>query len=183
MLTVRRSGPCEDVSFVSAGGRPVLLATLDVPFADEAIAFAVDCAVESGQPLVVANVVEIVPTYVSLVGYCYIENEELQRELLKPADLAHSLGVRVERLRVCSPHPLDALLQVATERRPGVLVFGPDRARLRRRIYERAARRIRERASCLVWTETEPMPDQAAALAMPRRGPRVLVTSVLRRRK
>ena len=36
MLTVRRSGPREDVSFVSAGARPVLLATLDVPFAEEA---------------------------------------------------------------------------------------------------------------------------------------------------
>jgi nucleotide-binding universal stress UspA family protein len=182
MLTVRRSGPREDVSFVSAGARPVLLATLDVPFAEQAIAFAVDCAVESGAPLVVVNVVEIVPTYAGLVGYGYTENEALQRELIKPAELAHSLAVRVERLRVCSPHPLDALLEVAAERRPGVLVFGPDRARLRRRKYERATRRLRGRATCLLWTETEPIPDQAA-LAMPRARRRVLVTSVLRRKR
>jgi nucleotide-binding universal stress UspA family protein len=181
MLTVRRSGPGEDVSGVSAAARPVLLATLDVPFAEEAATFAVDSAVESGQPLVVVNVAEIHPTHWSLVGYGYIERDELQRELGKPAALAHSLAVRVERLRVCSPHPIDALLEVVAERNPGILVFGPDRTHMRRRKYERAARCLRERSTCLVWTETEQMPEQAA-LALPRRGPRVLVTSVLRRK-
>jgi hypothetical protein len=129
----------------------VLLATLDVPFAEDATVFAVDSAVESGQPLVVVNAAEIHPTRWSLLGYGYIEKEALQSELLKPAELAHSLAVRVERLRVCSPHPVDALLEVVAERRPGVLVFGPDRSRLRRRTYERAAKRIREKTSCLVW--------------------------------
>jgi nucleotide-binding universal stress UspA family protein len=182
MLTVRHSGPREDVSVVSSGARPVLLATLDVPFAEEATAFAVDSAVETGQPLVVVNVAEILPTHWSLVGYGYIEREELQCELRKPAELAHSLAVRVERLRVCSPHPVDALLEVVAERNPGVLVFGPDRAHIGRRKYERAARRLRERTGCLVWTDAEPLPEDAA-LAIPRRGPRVLVTSVLRRKR
>jgi hypothetical protein len=129
----------------------VLLATLDVPFAEDATVFAVDSAVESGQPLVVVNAAEIHPTRWSLLGYGYIEKEALQSELLKPAELAHSLAVRVERLRVCSPHPVDALLEVVAERRPGVLVFGPERSRLRRRTYERASKRIREKTSCLVW--------------------------------
>lgn len=181
MPTVRRSGPRDDVSFLSARTRPVLLATLDVPFAEEATAFAVDSAVESGQPLIIVNVAEIHPTHWSLVGYGYIENEELQRELRKPAELAQSLAVPVERLRVCSPHPLDALLEVVAERNPGVLVFGPDRRHVRRRKYEHAAEFLRARTGCLVWTEAEPIADQAA-LAMPRRGPRVLVTSVLRRK-
>jgi hypothetical protein len=182
MLTVRRSGPREDVSFVSGGVRPVLLATLDVPFSKDAAVFAVDSAVESGQPLVIVNVAEIVPTHWSLVGYGYIERDELQRELVKPAELAHSLAVRVERLRVCSPHPLDALLEVVAERNPGVLVFGPDRTYMRQRKYDRAARRLRERTGCLVWTEADTTPEDAA-LAKPGRGPRVLVTSVLRRKR
>ena len=160
----------------------MLLATLDVPFEEDATVFAVDSAVESGQPLVVVNVAEVLPTRWTLVGYGYLERAELQDALRKPAELAHSLAVNVERLRVCSPHPIDALLEVVAERNPGVLVFGPDRSCLRRRTYERAARRIRERSSCLVWTEAEPMPEDAA-LAMPRRGPRVLVTSVLRRKR
>jgi nucleotide-binding universal stress UspA family protein len=181
MLTLRRSGPREEELLLSAGARPVLLATLDVPFAEEATAFAVDTAVESGQPLVVVNAAEILPTTWSLLGYGYIEREDLQDELRQPAQLAHSLAVHVERLRVCSPHPVDALLEVVAERRPGVLVFGPERSRMRPRTYERAARRIRERATCLVWTATDTALE-SVELASPRRGPRVLVTSVLRRK-
>ena len=158
MLTLRRSGPREDESVLFAGARPVLLATLDVPFAEDASAFAVDSAVESGQPLVVVNVAQVQPTRWSLVGYGYIERDDLQGELSKPAQLAQSLAVRVERLRVCSPHPVDALLEVAAERNPAVLVFGPERSRMRRRTYERAERRVRERASCLVWTPTTHVP-------------------------
>ena len=59
--------------------------------------------------------------------------------------------VSVERLRIRSPRPVEALLQVVAERRPGVLVFGPDQARLRARTYRKAAKAIRARASCLVW--------------------------------
>jgi universal stress protein family protein len=138
-----------------SASRPVLLATLDVPFAEEATAFAVDSAVESGQPLVVVNAAEIHPTRWSLLGYGYIEREDLQEELRKPAELAHSLAVHVERLRVCSPHPVDALLAVVAERRPGVLVFGPDPSRLGRRKHARAVKRIRERTSCLVWLASD----------------------------
>ena len=152
MLTLRHSGTRDEVAVTASDARrPVLLATLDVPFAEDATVFAVDSAVESGQALVVVNAAEIHPTRWSLLGYGYIEKEDLQSELLKPAELAHSLAVRVERLRVCSPHPVDALLEVVAERRPGVLVFGPDRSRLRRRTYERASKRIREKTSCLVW--------------------------------
>lgn len=151
MLTVRRRGPSEVAPLAAAPARPVVLATLDVPFDEEATVFAVDSAVESGQPLVVVNAAQILPTTVSLLGYGYIERDDLQGELSKPAQLAQSLAVHVERLRVCSPHPVDALLEVVAERNPGVLVFGPDRKRLRRWTYARAASRIRKRVSCLVW--------------------------------
>jgi len=171
-----------DVSSASpSASRPVLLATLDVPFAEEATVFAVDAAVESGQPLVVANVVEVQPTRWSLVGYGYIENEELQRNLLKPAELAHALAVQVERLRVCSPHPVDALLALVVERDPGVLVFGPEPSGMRRRTYERASRRIRERTNCLVWTAADPAPEHAEFARRPE-GRRVLPRFISRRR-
>ena len=151
MLTLRRSGPREDVSALAGGGRPVLLATLDVPFAEDATAFAVDSAVESGQPLLLVNVAEVLAAPWAFLGYGYIEREDLQDELRKPAELAQSLAVKVERLRVCSPHPIDALLELVGERNPGILVFGPDRSRLKPRIYRRAAKAIRKRATCLLW--------------------------------
>lgn len=151
MLTQRRRISREDVSALGSGDRPVLLATLDVPFSEEATVFAVDSAVESGRPLILVNAAEVLPTTYTVLGWGYVEREDLQDALRKPAELAHSLAVRVERLRVCSPHPVDALLEVVAEREPALLVFGPDRAQLSRRRYRKAERAVRERVSCLVW--------------------------------
>jgi len=154
MLTLRRRISREDVSVFSSGDRPVLLATLDVPFSEEATAFAVDTAVESGKSLVLVNAAEVLPTAYTLLGYGYVEREELQEAVRKPAEPAHSLAVPGERLRVCSPHPVDALLEVTAERDPAILVFGPDRAHLPSRRYRRAERAVCERAPCLVWTSS-----------------------------
>jgi nucleotide-binding universal stress UspA family protein len=151
MLTLRRRISREDVSALDRGDRPVLLATLDVPFSEEATEFAVDTAVESGKPLILVNVAEVLPTAYTVLGWGYVERQDLQDALRKPAELAHSFAVRVERLRVCSPHPVDALLEVVAERDPAVLVFGPDRRHLSGRRYRKAERAVRERASCLVW--------------------------------
>jgi hypothetical protein len=129
-----------------------MLATLEVPFDPASAAFAVEASVEAGQPLIVVNVVELLLTPCSLVlGYDQAESQEVTDALAAPAVLAQSLGVRVERLRVRSPHPVDALLELVAERRPGLLVFGPDRARLKPRLYAKAVRKIRQRAACLVW--------------------------------
>jgi nucleotide-binding universal stress UspA family protein len=136
-----------------AAGRPVLLATLGVPFDPAAAAFAVDAAVEAGQPLVVANVVQLPPLGMSVaMGYDQLPDPPEEAEALRaPAELARSLGAEVERLRVRSPRPLEALLELTAERAPGLLVFGPDRTRIRDRTYRKAARALRQRASCLVW--------------------------------
>jgi nucleotide-binding universal stress UspA family protein len=153
MLTQRRNGIGEDLSLLSASSRPVLLATMEVPFDDDAAAFAVDAAVECGQGLIVANVVEmpLAPMCVML-GYGALDPpDEDAARLRAPAELAHAFGVEVERLRVRSPHPLDALLDLVAELDPGLFVFGPDRSKLKPRTFRKAAKRIRERASCLVW--------------------------------
>jgi Universal stress protein family len=132
--------------------RPVLLATLDVPFDEEAAAVAVDAAVETGQPLIVANCVQLPPLVLSvLLGYDQLDDPELTASIRRPVDLAAALGVQVEWLRVRSFHPVDALLTLVAERTPGLLVFGPDRRKLRRRAYRVAARAVSRRASCLVW--------------------------------
>jgi nucleotide-binding universal stress UspA family protein len=153
MLTLRRSGPGLDNALVASGKRPVMLATLEVPFDDEAAAFAVDAAVECGQKLIVANVVEIPLGPMCLfMDYGALDPpEEDAARLRAPAQLAHELGVEVERLRVRSPHPVDALLELVAEREPGLLVFGPDRSKIRPRSFRRVAKKIRSRATCLVW--------------------------------
>ena len=134
-------------------GRPVLLATLGVPFDPRASEFAVDAAVETGEPLIVANVVELPPLGMSvMLGYDQLPYSPEDAEAFRaPAELAHSLGAEVERLRVRSPRPIGALVQLTAERGPGLLVFGPDPRRLKRRTYRKAASALRQRASCLVW--------------------------------
>jgi hypothetical protein len=78
-------------------------------------------------------------------------SEEAAANLRAPAELAHSFGVTIERLRVLSPHPIDALLELVTERKPGLLVFAPDRAAVKPRNYRRTAKKIADKAPCLVW--------------------------------
>jgi hypothetical protein len=86
------------------------------------------------------------------MGYGPLEpSEEVGANLRAPAELAHSLGVALERLRILSPHPIDALLEVVKERRPGLLVFAPDRTAVKPRSYRRAAKKIAAKAPCLVW--------------------------------
>jgi hypothetical protein len=140
------------VAPVSGVARPVMLVTLDVPFEAEATAIAVDAAVESGQPLIIVNAAEVPLGPISLaMGYEYVGTDEVEQALRAPAALAVGLAVDVERLRLCSPRPIDALLELVAERRPGLLVIGPDRERLKRRTYTKLVKRVRERAACLVW--------------------------------
>jgi nucleotide-binding universal stress UspA family protein len=137
---------------LGSSGRPVLLATLRVPFEPEACALAVDAAVESGHPLIVVVLAELRPLPLSvMLGYDQIDSPEEEAAFAAPAALAASLGVQVERLRVRSPRPVAALLELIAEREPGLVVFGPDRARLSGRAFRKVARALQDQPSCLVW--------------------------------
>ena len=153
MVILLRSRPREDISQASSRGRPVLLATLEVPYDRAAAAFAVDAAVECGQRLIVANVVEMpLGPMCLMMGYGALDpSKDDEAKLRAPAELARDLGVEVERVRVRSPHPLDALLELVTEREPALLVFGPDRSRVKPCAFRKAAKKIRDRVGCLVW--------------------------------
>ena len=130
-----------------------MLGTLDVPFAPQAVTFAVESATESGQRLIVANFVERPPLPLSaILGYDDLPYPpDLADALSAPAVLAKSLGIEVTRLRVRSLHPIQAMLETIAEEEPGLFVFGPDRAKLGWLRYRLAARAIRSRASGLIW--------------------------------
>ena len=92
----------------TAKGRPVMLATLDVPFDANAVTFAVDSAVELGQRLIVANFRERAPLPLSAMLGCddLPYPPQMEESLAAAATLARSLGVDVTRLRVKSFHPI-----------------------------------------------------------------------------
>ncbi len=153
MPTLQRRRPAALTRPDDAKGRPVMLATMDVPFASDAVVFAVDSAVELGQRLIIANFVERAPLPLSaMLGYDDLpDRPELTDSLLAPVALAQSLGLEVTRLRVKSFHPVQAMLEVLSEESPGIFVFGPDRRRIGRLRYLRVVRAIRSRAAALVW--------------------------------
>src|SRR5215467_8018608 len=159
MPVVQQSRPQAPVAPRGSPGRPVLLATLDVPFDHDAVVFAVDSAVEMGARLIVANIVEWAPLPLSsIMGYDELPyTPEMAESLAEPVRLAKSLGVEVTRLRVKSLHPVPALLEAVAEQDPGILVFGPDRRRMMRVRYWRAARAIRARVTTLVWMADGPV--------------------------
>jgi nucleotide-binding universal stress UspA family protein len=145
-------------AITSAAGRPILLATLGAPFDEEAVGVAVDAAVESGEALIVANITRLEPLGLSmLMGYDALEEftPDVSRSVRRPARLAAEFGLRVERLRVRSPRPVSALLELVRERQPGLVVFGPDRRRLSRRLYRRATDALCAGIGCLVWLPPE----------------------------
>src|SRR6516165_10884358 len=154
MPAATRRAPAAPGQSARGGGRPVMLATLDVPFDANAVTFAVDSAVELGQRLIVANFHERAPLPLSaMLGYDDLPYPpQLEESLKAPATLALSLGVEVSRLRVKSFHPVQAMLEVVAEQAPGIFVFGPDRARIPRLRYRRAVRALRSRTGTLLWT-------------------------------
>jgi nucleotide-binding universal stress UspA family protein len=80
-----------------------------------------------------------------------LPHEEDYEAVRATAERAAASGLRVEHLRVTSPRPAKALVQVANERRAGLLVLGPMLDRVSRASFRRAARAVRRSATCLVW--------------------------------
>lgn len=135
--------------------RPVVLATLSVRIDPSAEEMAIASALESGAPLVVVNAMRLppYPATIMLLGApaATLPDEEDLDAVRATAQRAAALGIQTELLRVTAQRPVRAVLEIAEERKAGLLVFGPDLARTRRRVFRRAARAVRRGASCLVW--------------------------------
>jgi nucleotide-binding universal stress UspA family protein len=135
--------------------RPVLLATLQVRVDPSAERMAIDSAIEAGVPLLLVNLIRLPPyaTTMILLGpeQMTLPHEEDLDAVRATARRAAELGVKTELLRVRTTRPVRALLEVASERDAGLIVFGPHLGRVGRMRFRRAARRIRREAACLVW--------------------------------
>jgi nucleotide-binding universal stress UspA family protein len=136
----------------SAAG-PVVLATLSSRVEPEAERLAIESAVETGVPLLVVNVMPMPACPRALVlggpGALNFPHEEDYEAVRATAQRAAAWGIQVEHLRVTSPRPAKALVQVANERGAGLLVLGPKRKGIFR--FWRAAREVTRNANCLVW--------------------------------
>jgi nucleotide-binding universal stress UspA family protein len=135
--------------------RPVVLGTLSVRVDPSAERMAIDSAIESGMPLVIANILRLrpYPATLALVGPegLNLPHEEDLEAVRATAARAAELGVQTELLRVTTRHPVNALLEIVRERNAGLLVFGPDLRLVGKLRFRMAARRLRREAGCLIW--------------------------------
>jgi hypothetical protein len=123
-----------------------------VAFDAAAITFALDTAAEAGAELLVTDGVPLPignPAAAALRNFGNHAVLEASASLVREA---RERGIHARQLLFNSPRPLHATFDVLREQRVGLLVFGPDRRQLGRWRFRRAAKRLREQAPCLVWT-------------------------------
>jgi nucleotide-binding universal stress UspA family protein len=129
-----------------------MLVTLNVPFDPVATEFALQTAAETGAELYVCDAIPLeYRNYVGHVARQYSEAHN-RRYLNEVAAHARDRGIRTTQIAFHNPKPIRAALEVAAQESVGLLVFGPERSSLGRWTFRRAARRLREHAPCLVWT-------------------------------
>ena len=133
-------------------GKPVMLLTFNVPFAPEAVQFAVDAAGDAGSELMVCDGIPLNVNPAARGPRSFGDPDTLDSATAAVRQAVES-GVRAEQYLFHSPRPERAAMEVARDHRVGLLVFGPDPARYGRWRHRRAARRVSRNAPCLVWTQ------------------------------
>lgn len=138
----------------SARSGPVVLATLAVRVEPVAERVATEAALEAGVKLILASMLTLPPLPMTLMmarENATLPHEEDLEAVRATAQRAAALGLDTELLRITSPRPVTALLELVGERSVGLLVFGPDRSRISKRRFRAAAKAVRRDAGCLVW--------------------------------
>jgi hypothetical protein len=135
----------------------VVLATLSVRVDPAAERMAIESALDSDPAhprLILANMLWLPPHPTTLMlarEHATLPHEEDLDAVRETARRAAARGIETELLRISSRRPLAALIELVHERRPGLVVLGPDPRRTPRWWLRLAARRVRRQADCLVW--------------------------------
>ena len=130
---------------------PVVLATLSSRVDPGAERLAIESCLDAGVPLVVVNAV-IAPACPHTLRLGALDPaREDYAAVRATAERAAAFGIRVEHLRVTTPRPARAIIEIARERAAGLLVLGPKRGRVPRWRFRRAARAVSSSLTCLVW--------------------------------
>jgi universal stress protein family protein len=151
-LVTERPGTGRLVRTAPPSVRPVMLLTLNVPFDPAAVEFALESAAETGAELYVCDGVPINTSNPAAAASRTFGTPETQANARAVAHDASLRGINVTQLVFHHPRPVSAALEVTRDEHVGLLVFGPDRARIGRWSFRRAARCLRRGAPCLVWT-------------------------------
>jgi nucleotide-binding universal stress UspA family protein len=135
----------------SAPVGPVVLATLASRVDPGAERLAIESCLDAGVSLVVVNAVQAPACPRTLHLGALDPAREDYAAVRATAERAAAFGIRVEHLRVTTPRPARAIVEIAEERAAGLLVLGPKRGRVSRWRFKRVARAVTRNLSCLVW--------------------------------
>jgi hypothetical protein len=131
--------------------RPVMLLTLNVPFEEDAVCFAIETAAATGADLWVCDAIPLgFENYAGHTARQYAESLN-RKHMTAVARRSRELGVRTEQLVFHNRRPVAAAIEVAHEERVGLLVFGANRKQLGRFTFRRAVGRLQRDATCLIW--------------------------------
>ena len=134
----------------SAAG-PVVLATLSSRVDPSAERLAIESCLDANVPLVVVNAIAAPACPHTLRLGALDPAREDYAAVRATAERAAAFGIRVEHLRVTTPRPARAIVEIAKERAAGLLVLGPKRGRVPPWRFRRAVRAVRRSLTCLVW--------------------------------
>ena len=128
-----------------------MLLTLNVPFDEVAVEFAIQTATETGAELYICDAMPVPATYVACSARSWAERDNVPH-LTEVGQRAAAAGARVTQMAFHNPRPVRAAIEVARSEGVGLLVFVPDKRRFGRLTYRSAVRRLRGEATCLIWT-------------------------------
>lgn len=152
-------------------GGPVVLATFArAPFGRQAARVAVESAAEMGTTLVIVQMLEVRTRRRRGRAAAEPVGPALAAAVRSASAIADEFSVEVEAVRVSSPRPVAALLGFVADRRPALVVFAADPARLRRfrrptrgQYREFVAALAEHAGDALIWTAQEPRADNATS--------------------
>jgi nucleotide-binding universal stress UspA family protein len=130
---------------------PVVLATLSSRVDPSAERLAIESCLDANVPLVVVNAIAAPACSRTLHLGALDPAREDYAAVRATAERAAAFGIPVEHLRVTTPRPARAIVEIAKERAAGLLVLGPKRGRVPEWRLRRAVRAVRASLTCLVW--------------------------------
>lgn len=131
--------------------RPVLLLSFDILFDEQAVAEAIDFALEAGTELFVCLANTLPTANANAAARRHMGNPVVREQMAEIVTTARAAGANARALVYNSPRPLHALFGIVRDHGIGLVVFGPNRKSYGRLRFRWHLRRIKRGADCLVW--------------------------------
>lgn len=130
--------------------RPVMLASIDIGYDEEAVEAALAAALEANSELLVCLGVTLPVANANAAARRHMGDPVVREQIAEILRTARRAGATARPVLYNTPRPIAALIEIADTHALGLLVFGPDRRSYGRLRFRWHLRRIKRNAPCLV---------------------------------